>query len=178
MNDAGNKPKIDIAAVIRNVRKVDTKIAEMETKHAEELAPLKEMSEAGRAYLLTFLNDTGQKGTTTTEGGCHKKTKTTFQVRDREKFKEFVIEGKLWEMIVWRANDAMCGDYVQARKEAPPGTHPNSIEFVTITAPAKPRLRKKKPGTLTEEEWAEINREVDEELALENEKKNGETQDD
>jgi hypothetical protein len=67
-------------------------------------------------------------------------------------------------MITWRANDAVCEDYVRAHKEPPPGAYRNAVDILTITAPAKPKLRRKKPGTLTQEEWEELNREVDEEM--------------
>ena len=168
---------MNVADIIRKIRKVEAKIGEMEAKYEEEVKPFKDMAEAGRAVLLKYLGDTGQRGASTPEGGCHKKTKITFQVRDREAFKNHVITTESWEMIAWRANDAICEDYVQAHKEAPPGAYRNAMDFLTITAPTKPRLRKKKPGTLTEEEWAEISREVDEELnTLESNGQNGDTE--
>lgn len=178
MNDASSNPKtLNVAEIIRKVRKVDAQIAEKIAKFEEEIKPLKEMSEAGRAVLLKHLNDTGQRGASTTEGGCHKEVRVTFQVRDREAFKEHVITSELWEMIVWRANDAVCEDYVSARKEAPPGTYRNAIELLKVTAPPKPRLRKKRPGSLTAEEWAEIEREADAEAdALESKQTNGDEQ--
>lgn len=165
MNDQIGKPQISIGDIIGRVRKIDAKIAEMEAKFEEELKPLKDMSEAGRAFLLKYLNETGQKGASTTEGGCHKTTKVTYQVRDREKFKAHVISTQSWEMIVWRANDAICEDYVTANKTLPPGSYRNALEILTVTAPPKPRLRKKKPGTMTEEEWEALAKEVDEEEA-------------
>jgi hypothetical protein len=177
MNDQTSKPVMNVAEIIKRVRQVDATIAELEAKFEETVEPLKKMSEAGRAVLLKYLNDTGQKGASTTEGGCNKRTKVSFQVRDREMFKEHVVKNEAWEMIAWRANDAVCEDYVQAQKKAPPGTFRNAVELLTVTAPPKPRLRKKKPGTLTEEEWAEIEREVDEEQdALESKNANGEAE--
>lgn len=178
MNDqSSSPPKMNVADIISKIRKVEAKIEKMEAEHKEAVKPLNEMAEAGRAVLLKYLNDTGQRGASTTEGGCHKKTKITFQVRDREAFKEHVIGTESWEMIVWRANDAVCEDYVQAHKEAPPGAYRNAMDFLTVTPPSKPRLRKKKPGTLTQEEWEEISREVDEELdAQEANGKSGDTE--
>jgi hypothetical protein len=164
MNDQASKPAMNVADIIRKVRKVEAKMKEIEAQYEEQVKPYKAMAEAGRAVLLKYLGDTGQRGMSTLDGGCHKKTKITFQVRDREAFKAHVITTESWEMIAWRANDAVCEDYVQAHKEPPPGAFRNAMEILTITAPAKPRLRKTKPGTLTQEEWDEISKEVDEEL--------------
>lgn len=159
----------NVADVIRKLRKLEGKIKEMEAKHEEELKPYKDMSEAGRAALLVYLNKTGQRSAVTVEGGCNKRTKITYQVRDRELFKKHVIEGQAWEMIVWRANDAVCEDYVQAHKDSPPGTFRNAIDILTITAPTKPKLRKMKPASVSETEWAKI-----EEATLESNVENGE----
>lgn len=155
MNDNTTKA-LNVADVIRKLRKLEGKIKEMEAKHEEELAPYKEMSEAGRAVLLKYLNDTGQRSAATAEGGCHKKTKVTYRVQDREAFKKHVIGGQAWEMIVWRANDAICEDYVQAHKDSPPGTVRNAIDILTVTAPTKPKLRKMKPASVSEAEWTRI----------------------
>lgn len=174
MNDTGQKP-MNVADVIRRVRMVDKVIEEMEAKFEEELKPLKQMSEAGRAVLLKYLSDTGQRSAATTEGGCNKRTKVTYQVRDPAAFKKYVIGNQAWEMIVWRANDAVCEVYAEAHKETPPGSYRNAVDILTVTAPVKPKLRKKKPGSLTEEEWADIKKEVEEEEnALES--NNGEAQ--
>lgn len=169
MNDAAGK-QVTIADIVGKVRKVDALIAEKEAAFEEEIKPLKDMSEAGRAFLLKHLNDTGLKSASTPQGGFNKRTKTTYRIEDREKFKKFVIDGGLWEIIVWRANDAMCDDYVQARKEAPPGTYRNAVDILTVTAPPKPRLRKKRPNSLTAEEWAKIEAAVDAELEAEEER--------
>lgn len=147
---------LNIAEIIGRLRRLEKKIKDIEAKHEEELEPYKEMSEAGRAVLLKYLNDTGQRSAATPEGGCNKRTKVTYQVRDREEFKGHVIGTKSWEMIVWRANDAVCEDYVQAHKEQPPGTYRNAIDILTITAPTKPKLRRTKPASVTEAEWASI----------------------
>lgn len=174
MNDSSGPKPMNVAEIIRQVRKIDKRIEEMEAKFEEEIKPLKQMSEAGRAVLLKYLSDTGQRSAATAEGGCNKRTKPSFQVRDPAAFKKHVIGNQAWQMIVWRANDAVCEDYVQAHKETPPGTFRNAVDILTITAPPKPRLRKKKPGALTEEEWEEIKREVDEEEnALESNTTNG-----
>jgi hypothetical protein len=148
--------QMNIAEVIRKLRKLEKKMKEMEAKYEAEIEPYKEMSEAGRAVLLKYLNDTGQRSAATAEGGCNKRTKVTYQVRDREEFKKHVIDTKSWEMIVWRANDAVCEDYVQAHKENPPGSYRNAVDILTITAPPKPKLRKMKPASVTEAEWATI----------------------
>jgi hypothetical protein len=175
MNDNTTQKPMNVAEVIRKVRKVEATIKELEAQFDAEKEPYEKMAEAGRAVLLKYLNDTGQRSAATAEGGCNKRTKVSFQVRDREAFKKEIIDNEAWEMIAWRANDAVCEDYVQAHKKSPPGTYRNAIDILTVTAPAKPRLRKKKPGTLTEEEWAEIEREVDEEqAALESNMENGE----
>jgi hypothetical protein len=147
---------MNIAVIIKKLRNVEKKMKEMEADYEEKLEPYKEMAEAGRAVLLKYLNDTGQRSAATVEGGCNKRTKVTYQVRDREEFKGHVIDSKSWEMIVWRANDAVCEDYVQAHKEVPPGTYRNAIDILTITAPSKPKLRKMKPASVTEAEWATI----------------------
>jgi hypothetical protein len=147
---------LNIAEIIKKLRRAEKKMKEMEAEYEAAIEPYKEMSEAGRAVLLKYLNDTGQRSAATVEGGCNKRTKVTYQVRDREDFKKHVIGSQSWEMIVWRANDAVCEDYVQAHKETPPGTYRNAIDILTITAPVKPKLRKMKPASVTEAEWATI----------------------
>ena len=132
---------------IKQVRAIEAKFKAMEDELDAKLKPYEDFTEAARAEILQFLNQTNQKSANTEFGTAYWKPKITYRVADKDEFRRHVIGMEQWELLTWATALTAAEAFTTEHGEPPPGTVRNSVNLLYITAPAKPRTKVAKAST-------------------------------
>jgi hypothetical protein len=102
---------------------------------AAEASEITAQMEIIETQLMTFLNQTGQRGGNTESGTFFKKVLTTSKVADRDVFMQFVKEEDMFNFLESRVNNTAVNEYIEANKRVPPGVSVARIEKLSINRP-------------------------------------------
>lgn len=112
----------------------------------ERMKPVEERIEAIEQQLLVQLNKTGAKHIATEYGTAGWTEFYSFNIVDKEAFRRHVIGAEAWELTTFATAKSACEEFYIANKETPPpGVNRFSERRLSLTAPAKPRVKKAKP---------------------------------
>ena len=117
-------PQFNLGERIKQVRAVEAKIKAMEDELDAKLKPYEDFTEAARAEILQFLNQTNQKSANTEYGTAYWKPKITYRVADKDEFKRHVIGMEQWELLTWATALTAAEAFTNEHGEPPPGTVP------------------------------------------------------
>ena len=129
----------DVAEMIKNVRAVEEEIDRQRAELEVKLADHRKFVELGRAHLLAFLNQTGQKSLNTPYGGCHWKPKISWRVEDKDAFLRHVLGTEDYGLTTWAAAPTNCNEFMEQHKMAPPGLVRSAVNLLYVTAPTPPK---------------------------------------
>jgi hypothetical protein len=133
---------VNVADLIQKVRAVEADIERQEQELHQKLEKHRTFAEWGRAELLKFLNDSGQKALSTPFGGAHWKPKVTWRVADKDAFLRHVVGTEDWALTTWAATPSTCATFLDEHKMTPPGVERSVVNVLYVTAPPKPKSTK------------------------------------
>jgi hypothetical protein len=153
---------MDVGTRISQIRQVEAKIKEIETRHKEELKPYEALAEQMRNKVLAFLNETNQQNAKTKEGTAYKYERISYRVEDPDQFKRHIIGAEEWDAINWSVSKTAADDLFTRTKQLYPGVTRSVMVTLGVLAPPKPKAKREKQETgLTEEELAELDTALD-----------------
>ena len=170
---------MDVAQRIGNYKLLEAKIKEMTDTFKDTLKPYNELLAQMENSLIKYLQDNKQLNAKTVKGTAYLSSRVSYRQDDPDSFKRHVIGTEQWDIVDWKANktamDAMWnealtkagGDPNKFIDPIPPGVVRSEEVTLGVLSPSKPRVKTIKPrpnGGLTDEEWATIEREADQEL--------------
>ena len=133
---------IDVADLVKKVREVEADMERQEQELHMKLEGHRKFAEWGRAELLKFLNQTGQKALSTPNGGAHWKPKVSWRVADKDAFLRHVIGTENWALTTWAATPSSCVEFLEEHKMPPPGVERSVVNTLYVTAPTRATSKK------------------------------------
>lgn len=107
------------------VRLRDT-LKKADEDHKKKTSAAREYRDQLEAKLLAKLNEAGGDSVKTKEGTVYRTTRRSASVTDGDTFRQFIIEGELFDLVDWKANAPAVADYIEEHEAPPPG-----INFTT-----------------------------------------------
>jgi hypothetical protein len=101
--------------------KLRDKKTEMERKHKEELAPIKETMSKLENWLQRRLLEEGVESFKTSQGTAFLQSATSATVRDWDATFAWMQKNDEWSLLEARVNKTAVRDFVETNGEAPPG---------------------------------------------------------
>ena len=108
---------------------------DIETRHKEELAPLKEVMGELEGILQAHLREHKLNSANTSHGTFYQSTRWTASVKDTTAFLEYVVEHQAWDLLERRCNPTAGIDYTTRHGIPPPGVQLSSFTKVHILSP-------------------------------------------
>jgi hypothetical protein len=115
--------------------------AEKQMKESEPYVTANAVIEEINKIATQRLKDSGASSIATPHGTIHTVSKTTARIMDPELFRSFIVSGRNWDMIDWKANMSSCREYMETSKTPVPGVELSSFRRLSITAPKAPMKR-------------------------------------
>ena len=112
--------------------KLRDKKTEIERRHKEELAPIKENMEKLEAWLQRQLLTEGVESFKTQNGTAFLQTASSATVRDWDATLEFIREHDEWSLLEGRVSKTAVKDYIENNGEPPPGVNFNNTIVTRI----------------------------------------------
>lgn len=106
--------------------KLRDKIKELDDKHKEVMAPMRETLEQLNSVILQKLQAAGAESVRTTSGTAYITPKRSASIADADAFWAFVVATGDWDLIDRRANVTAVYDFIQKQAEAAK-TDPNVV---------------------------------------------------
>lgn len=85
--------------------------------------------------LTKRLHDSGATSIATPNGTIHTVGQTTARIMDPVELQSFVIEGRHWGALDWKANMTWCRDWTREHNMPVPGVELNTTRRLSVTAP-------------------------------------------
>jgi hypothetical protein len=109
---------------------------ELEQRHEQELKPFTQIMDEIAGELLRHMQDTGVDHVATPGGTAYQTTKRSAAIRDRQAFKQYVVEAGAFDMLDWKANATAVFKFIEENNGTPPpGIHPSSRTAVNVRRP-------------------------------------------
>jgi len=97
------------------------KLREADDAHKEKTKAAREHLEKLNNKLLERLNEVGGDSVKTQSGTVYRSTKRSASIADGDAFRRFVIGGKHFDLVDWRANANAIDDFIKENDTPPPG---------------------------------------------------------
>jgi hypothetical protein len=146
--DTATKPQekeLDLEYRIAQLRELREKIEVLDQAHKEKMDPYEQAKKKLEGALMNWLLERKIKTANTSAGKITWVDNTTYPIEDKLAFREFIIENKEWDMLVWASNKVVVNDYIKENKgEVPPGLKPNPHPHLRVSGPEgkKPKVNK------------------------------------
>lgn len=116
-----DQPQISVNDVMAQRFKLVEDIAIIEGRHKGELDPLKEELSMCDTFIQQYMNEQGLQQLKTDAGMAFFKSGDSVTVEDAEAFFDFVFKTGSRELLNNAANKTAVKEYIEAKKELPPG---------------------------------------------------------
>jgi dynactin complex subunit len=118
--------KADLDTRVSQYVKLRDKIKELDDKHKEAMAPMRDMLEQLNSVILQMLKTAGVESARTNSGTAYVSEKRSASIADADAFWSFVVATGDWDLIDRRANVTAVYDFIQKQAEAAK-TDPNVV---------------------------------------------------
>jgi hypothetical protein len=109
---------------------------ELEQRHEEELKPFTQIMDEIASQLLTHMQQMNVDHVATPGGTAYQTTKRSASIRDKQAFKQYVVETGAFDMLDWKANATAVFKFIEDNNgSAPPGINPSSRTAVNVRRP-------------------------------------------
>ena len=112
---------MDIERLVEGYVKLRDKKSEIESRHKEELAPIKKLMADIEVRMLAAMQDMHTTSLKTKSGTAYQTTRVSATVADRDVFKKYCEENDAWELADIRAGKAAIRAMVEETGDLPPG---------------------------------------------------------
>jgi hypothetical protein len=158
MDNTVAKPQeneLDLERRVAQLRALRAKIDALEQEHKEKMGPYEDAKKKLEGALMQWLLERKIKTANTAAGNITAVDNTTYPIEDKLAFREFIIENREWEMLVWASNKVVVSDYINTNNGSiPPGLRPNPHPHLRVSGPGgkKPKVNKGFDENAPEEE--------------------------
>ena len=109
---------------------------ELEAEYEERVRPINAVMEEIGAILLQHMQDTGAEHIATPAGTAYQATKRSAAIRDKQAFRQYVVEAGAFDMLDWKANATAVFKFIEEHNGSPPpGINPSSRTTVNVRRP-------------------------------------------
>lgn len=119
-------------AIIERYVKLRDKKAEIEARHKDELAPVKQALEKIENVLLSELNQQGVESVKTPFGTAYKSVSTSVTVADWDTALPWIQQNDAWHMLEKRVNKTAVLEHQAANDELPPGLNFSQATTINV----------------------------------------------
>lgn len=95
---------MNISEAVKRYNELRDQIKEIETRHKEELAPLKQKKEQVETVFLQFLNEQGGEHFATENGTIYRRTSNRASVKDWAATLDWIIANEDWDVLERRVS--------------------------------------------------------------------------
>ena len=122
------------AEMIEKYLLLRTKVAAIEQRHKDELAPFTAVREQLENLLLAHLNDSGTDSTKCKEGTAYKSTATSVTVKDWASTLAYIRQHELWDLLEARVSKTAVVETIEERKAMIPGVQISRATVLRVRA--------------------------------------------
>ena len=112
---------MNIDDVIRGYVKLRDEKEELEKRHKEELAPVREKMQKIEAWLQDQLQEQGLTNFKGESGTAFLQEVSSATVADWDETLKFIRENEAWELLERRVSKTVVQDYLESHDDVPPG---------------------------------------------------------
>lgn len=108
------------------------KLKEADDGHKAKTKAAREYLEKLNGQILAKLNEVGSDSTSTPHGTAYRTMRKSATIADGEAFRKFVIKGKLFDLVDWKANANAVSDFIDTNQAPPPGVNYSTTFLVGV----------------------------------------------
>lgn len=135
MSEVLERPSLTMDNMIANYVRLRDKKQEIERRHAEELAPYKDIMGQLEAYMMEAMNQAGLNSMKSPHGTAFKQIRTSATVKDWDEFLAFVREREAWDLLERRVAKKAAEQVIEDTKAPVPGVETSREWVVNVRRP-------------------------------------------
>ena len=129
---SSNSSSVDVDGLVALYVELRDKVTELKAKLKEEAAPYYKGMEDLEQLMLKHLQAVGAESIKTSSGTVYQRIERSATIKDKEAFREFVIEGQLFDLLDWKANKVAVFDYIEEKATDIPGLNTSAAMVVGV----------------------------------------------
>jgi hypothetical protein len=127
---------LNLANLIDKFVALRDKKRKLETEHEAMLKPYIQVMDEIAGELLKYMQENAVDHVATPGGTAYQTTKRSASIRDRQAFKQYVVEAGAFDMLDWKANATAVFKFIEENNGSPPpGINPSSRTAVNVRRP-------------------------------------------